>query len=171
MSKYQLRLDIIDKLDSIIDNKDISNNLEIGIYNNCIRNAEQMGIIKKWDNNHFIKLYLLSVISIYSNLKKESYIGNDYLLNVIKQGEVQAYDVPFLKPENIFPERWKPILDKKFKRDKLKYEKRTEIATNLYQCSRCGERKCAMYQLQTRSADEPMTTFVTCLVCDKRWKC
>jgi transcription elongation factor S-II len=24
--------------------------------------------------------------------------------------------------------------------------------------------------MQTRSADEPMTTFVTCLVCDKHWK-
>ena len=27
------------------------------------------------------------------------------------------------------------------------------------------------YQLQTRSADEPMTTFVSCLKCATRWKC
>lgn len=171
MSKYKLREDMIEKLDILINNTDLTTNLETGIYNNCIRNAEQMGIIKKWDNDHFIKLYMLSVISIYSNLNKNSYIGNDFLLESLKKGEIQAYDVPFLKPEETFPDRWKPILDKKYKRDALKYEKRTEIATNLYQCSRCKERKCAMYQLQTRSADEPMTTFVTCLVCDKRWKC
>ena len=31
--------------------------------------------------------------------------------------------------------------------------------------------KCTYYQLQTRSADEPMTTFVTCINCGNRWKC
>jgi hypothetical protein len=25
--------------------------------------------------------------------------------------------------------------------------------------------------LQTRSADEPMTTFVTCIACGCRWRC
>ena len=31
--------------------------------------------------------------------------------------------------------------------------------------------QCSYYQLQTRSADEPMTTFVTCINCGARWKC
>ena len=37
------------------------------------------------------------------------------------------------------------------------------------QCGRCKQRKCTSYDLQTRSADEPMTTFVTCLNCGNRW--
>ena len=38
-------------------------------------------------------------------------------------------------------------------------------------CSRCKRKtKCDYYQMQTRSADEPMTTFITCLECDKKWK-
>ena len=38
-------------------------------------------------------------------------------------------------------------------------------------CSRCKKKtNCDYYQLQTRSADEPMTTFVTCLECNKQWK-
>ena len=45
-----------------------------------------------------------------------------------------------------------------------------EQATDQYQCSRCHKRECTYYQLQTRSADEPMTTFVTCLNCGKRWR-
>jgi hypothetical protein len=30
---------------------------------------------------------------------------------------------------------------------------------------------CSSQQLQTRSADEPMTTFVTCVACNNKWKC
>lgn len=42
--------------------------------------------------------------------------------------------------------------------------------TDMFQCSKCHERKCSYYQLQTRSCDEPMTTFVTCTVCGNRWR-
>lgn len=42
--------------------------------------------------------------------------------------------------------------------------------TDQFKCSRCGQRKCTYYQMQTRSADEPMTTYVTCVNCSKRWK-
>jgi len=43
-------------------------------------------------------------------------------------------------------------------------------SSDQFQCGRCKERKCTYYQKQTRSADEPMTTFVTCTVCGNRWK-
>jgi len=38
-------------------------------------------------------------------------------------------------------------------------------------CSKCKGQKTSSYALQTRSADEPMTVFVTCLTCGKRWRC
>lgn len=63
-------------------------------------------------------------------------------------------------------------------------------ATEMFRCSKCKQRKCTYYQKQTRyalrfgiwllkmlshafrsSADEPMTTFVTCLNCSNRWRC
>jgi len=43
-------------------------------------------------------------------------------------------------------------------------------STDMFYCRKCQKRKCTYYQMQTRSADEPMTTFVTCLVCGNRWK-
>ena len=43
-------------------------------------------------------------------------------------------------------------------------------ARHQFKCGRCKNRKCTYYQKQTRSADEPMTTFVTCTVCGNRWK-
>lgn len=42
--------------------------------------------------------------------------------------------------------------------------------TDIFQCSKCKQRKCTYSQLQTRSCDEPMTTFVFCTVCGNRWK-
>ncbi|XXG40033.1 hypothetical protein AAC387_Pa01g0846 [Persea americana] len=45
-----------------------------------------------------------------------------------------------------------------------------KATTDQFKCSRCGQRKTTYYQLQTRSADEPMTTFVTCVNCNKHWK-
>lgn len=42
--------------------------------------------------------------------------------------------------------------------------------TDAFRCGKCGQRRCSYYQMQTRSADEPMTTFVTCLNCNNRWK-
>jgi DNA-directed RNA polymerase subunit M/transcription elongation factor TFIIS len=46
----------------------------------------------------------------------------------------------------------------------------SEPQEGMFRCSKCKSKKTTHYQLQTRSADEPMTTFVTCLDCDKRWK-
>ncbi|KAF2566743.1 hypothetical protein F2Q68_00024180 [Brassica cretica] len=45
-----------------------------------------------------------------------------------------------------------------------------KASTDQFKCGRCGQRKCTYYQMQTRSADEPMTTYVTCVNCDNHWK-
>ncbi|ODM93973.1 Transcription elongation factor S-II [Orchesella cincta] len=42
--------------------------------------------------------------------------------------------------------------------------------TDLLKCGKCGKRDCTYNQLQTRSSDEPMTTFVLCNACGNRWK-
>lgn len=36
--------------------------------------------------------------------------------------------------------------------------------TDQFQCGKCKKRQTSYYQMQTRSADEPMTTFVICQV-------
>jgi len=45
-----------------------------------------------------------------------------------------------------------------------------QAETDAFKCGRCKQRKCRYRQAQTRSADEPMTTFVTCTNCGNRWK-
>ncbi|RMJ24982.1 transcription elongation factor SII [Aspergillus sp. HF37] len=43
------------------------------------------------------------------------------------------------------------------------------ISANL-QCGKCGQKKVTYTEAQTRSADEPMTLFCTCLNCGKSWR-
>jgi transcription elongation factor S-II len=45
------------------------------------------------------------------------------------------------------------------------------LQASLFTCGRCKSVKTTSTQKQTRSADEPMTVFVLCLNCGKRWKC
>ncbi|KAI9102467.1 transcription factor S-II, central domain-containing protein [Phlyctochytrium arcticum] len=46
----------------------------------------------------------------------------------------------------------------------------TQAETDMFQCGKCKQRKTKYFQMQTRSADEPMTTFVTCVHCGNKWK-
>ncbi|EKG07322.1 transcription elongation factor, putative [Trypanosoma cruzi] len=51
-------------------------------------------------------------------------------------------------------------------------EIRRAMATKstLFQCPSCKARDCSWTQKQTRSADEPMTVFCICNVCDHKWR-
>uniref|UniRef100_A0A6C0J010 TFIIS-type domain-containing protein n=1 Tax=viral metagenome TaxID=1070528 RepID=A0A6C0J010_9ZZZZ len=172
-----LRDKIIDKLTILLekhnfaDAKNISKQIEKGIYNNSISKADEKQILKKWENNFFRKMYIMKAISIYSNLDPNSYIQNKRFIERFRNKEFKPDDLAFLDSLQIFPETWKKIYDEKEKRNKILYEIDMNMATDIFTCSRCHKNKCTYYQLQTRSADEPMTTFVTCINCGKRWKC
>ncbi|CAJ1410818.1 unnamed protein product [Effrenium voratum] len=45
-----------------------------------------------------------------------------------------------------------------------------QLTTGMFTCGKCKGNKTTYFQMQTRSSDEPMTTFVTCLTCSNRWK-
>ncbi|XP_077407578.1 transcription elongation factor A protein 2 isoform X2 [Vanacampus margaritifer] len=42
--------------------------------------------------------------------------------------------------------------------------------TDMFVCKKCQGKDCTYTQVQTRSADEPMTTYVMCNDCGNRWK-
>jgi transcription elongation factor S-II len=143
----------------------ITSNLEKGVYNWAIQNAAKQNIVKKWSNPFFVTLYIDRLRSVYINLKKPSVAA------MVVQQTIPAKDFAFMTHQEICPEKWKQLIDDKKVRDKQKYEPNIEASTDNFTCNKCKSKKCTYYQLQTRSADEPMTTFVTCLECGKRWKC
>lgn len=166
------RENAIVKLQNLVSNKQLAIDIEAGIYEYTINYLTEKGVVDhRFENAIFSKIYSSTLISNYINLDKKSYIKNTRLLGRLKKKEFDPKTLAMMTREYKFPEHWKPYTDEKLKRDKALYETRTETATDTFKCSRCRKRKCTYYQLQTRSADEPMTTFVTCLNCGKRWKC
>ena len=144
--------------------------IEKGIYNYTINKCHFRKKIPIWENNHFTDIYISKVKNIYLNLNSTEYIKNDYLINKMKENEIDPYDLAFIDTFKLFPEKWSDIIDEKMKIEKLLKESLQESASDLFKCPRCHKRKTIHCEVQTRSSDEPMTTFITCLECGKKWK-
>ena len=153
------------KIHPILD-LDVSDatNLEIGIFNYAIKEATRKKIVKKWENPHFVSIYIDRLRSIYMNLK------NEHLKNLIRNGEVEPKQLAFMTHQEFNPDHWRDLIEKKMKRDASKYNDNIQASTNMYTCRKCKSTRCTYYEMQTRSADEPATIFVTCLDCGKHWR-
>ena len=157
------RANIRQKLDAILENEKNSLNLEKGIFNYALKEADRRKIVKKWDNKHFIQIYLDHLRSIMTNLKGE-------ILQQISDGTIKPHVVAFMTHQELCYEKWSGFIDAKIKRDKNKFETNISASTDLFTCRKCKGNQCTYYQQQTRSADEPMTTFVQCCLCGNRFK-
>ena len=158
------RKNIISKIKDILENEKDSINLEKGVFNYAIRESGNRKIIKKWENTYFVQIYIDRLRSIYLNLK------NEELLKQIKSGEITPQVLAFMSHQEMNPIAWKTLIDEKIKRDTNKYSNNLQASTDMFTCKKCKSKKCTYYELQTRSADEPATIFVTCLDCGKNWK-
>jgi transcription elongation factor S-II len=106
---------------------------------------------------------------ICANLHPNCYIQNTKLLERYKKKEFTFDDLMTWTETEIFPERNKELAEKQFQREQRLLEGNKANATDQFFCTRCHKRQCTYYELQTRSADEPMTIFVQCVNCGKRW--
>jgi transcription elongation factor S-II len=157
------RSNIREKFKTILNDEKIISNMEKGIFNYSLKEAERYKIVKKWDNKYFVQIYVDRLRSIILNLKGE-------LLQQINDGKIQPHIVAFMTHQELSPEKWSLLIDAKTKRDKNKFETTIAAATDTFTCRKCKGNQCTYYQMQTRSADEPMTTFVNCLLCSARFK-
>ena len=142
-------------------------NLERGIYNYTLRESDTKNIVKKWDNGYFVQIYADRLRTVCINM------GSGHVIQLMVTKQIKAHELAFMSHQDMNPAKWSALIKAKQLRDKHKYETKVEASTDNFTCpnSKCRSTKCTYYQLQTRSADEPMTTFVTCIDCGKRWKC
>jgi transcription elongation factor S-II len=144
--------------------------IEKGIYNWCIDYATSKSIVKNWSNPVFAQLYGDKFRSVMANIDPNSYVGNKNLLQRLHDKQIQPHHLAFMERQQIFPEIWQSIIDEKTKRDAHIGESSIAAMTDQYKCGRCKKRECVYYEIQTRSADEPMDLRITCLNCGNRWR-
>lgn len=146
------RTNYIEQLNKIIDKKN-SKLIEQSIYEFTIDYATVN------DTPYLIEqIYESKTEEIINLLNNKEF----YLFKAIKEGVIDVSKIGFMKPTELNPDKYNKIIKKRMKEeDKIN----NQAASTVYTCKKCKKNKCQVTQRQTRSADEPATTFVTCIEC------
>ncbi|XP_046856789.1 transcription elongation factor S-II-like [Xenia sp. Carnegie-2017] len=113
--------------------------------------------------------YKARIRSRVSNLRDPK---NEKLREAVLSGEITPERMAKMTAEEMANDEIK-TLRKKFTKEAINDAQMAVTAgtpTDLFKCGKCQKRHCTYTQVQTRSADEPMTTFVYCQECGNRWK-
>ena len=162
-------------------------NMEIAIFNWAVKSCKKddlvwktkkpgEAIIKKNGTIEFANsaktpgfrfLYTAKVRSINANLRKFPHFKE-----TISSQKLHPKSVPDMKPFEIDNALWQPIFDKNAAKElaKARWEEEEQGTSGLYVCKKCKSDKTAHVSVQTRSADEPMTVYITCKICRHNWK-
>ena len=167
-----IRAKVVQNFDEVLDDTELATQLEESLLHVVSDQAIKENMDIEWSNRVFWNMYRSRAISLYENLRgKNSYVKNDIdWVEKLKSGEISVRSFAEITAVDMCPARWKAVIENIIETEKKLYAK-SDSASIFMWCSDCKKKtKCTYYQLQTRSADEPMTTFVTCLECDRRWK-
>lgn len=113
-----------------------------------------------WSNPLFQDTYAHKIQSVIFNLKQRP-------AELLERFHVK--DIPFLSSEELNPDLWNPIIEKK-KIQEMHMGQKPLAMTNEFKCGKCKKRECIYDQRQVRSCDEPMTLFITCVNCGNKWR-
>jgi transcription elongation factor S-II len=111
--------------------------------------------------------YKSKIRSLVSNLKT-----NDQLRNGVLDRSISGKHFASMTTEEMMSKDRKAQVEEAHKANMAEAVSAQQMhaETDMFKCGKCHHRKTTYFQMQTRSADEPMTTFVTCLHCNNRWK-
>jgi transcription elongation factor S-II len=135
--------------------------MERSAYNRAIAVSKEKGTSCSWSNPRFVRAYESCVLFCAANMPG--------ILQALRTGGCQPADSASLTHRELRPEVWAELLAEKRVMDENAMV-RPKANTSAFVCSRCRSRECYFHEMQTRSADEPMTIFVTCLDCDHKWR-
>ena len=116
--------------------------------------------------------YVNRVLEIMHNLKDEN---NNEFRNDIIEGKITPEELCTMEATEMLNKNKQEEIEKQIK-DKIDEvrtdwnEKHGQVTEGMYNCRICGGKKTIQHEQQTRSADEPMTLFITCVNCKYTWK-
>lgn len=152
------------KLSDLLLNIDIAIKIETSIFEYALIYCTN----NKYEANYVKPIYEDKLREIISNLdENKKGIENKTFKKNILSGKINPTNVAFLSPVQIHPQKWMHLTRKK---EYIEQRENNIAYSDAYKCFKCGESKCKITQAQTRSADEPMTTFVVCVVCHNTFK-
>lgn len=144
-------------------NEYIPSNVSKKIENAIYKYSTEYTRIKKRPTEEINQIYMTKINDLYFNIKSDD--NPDLLINII-DNNIDIEKIPYMTASELNSKQWESII----KRREYIENKKNYCEESVYSCKRCKEKKCHVYQLQTRSADEPMTTFVQCLNCGHTMK-
>lgn len=161
----EFRFEAYSKLKNFFNEND-SRKLEHFIYNYSISESIKRDVVVMWEDRLFKTIYLDKVIFIYANLARD----NNKFFKHFKKSKMKLEDLITLKREDISPEKWTDIINKNREKEDVLFEHKAYTMSTQYKCKKCKKRDVSIEMFQTRSADEPMTAFITCNNCGFHWK-
>ena len=155
------RNSIIDIFEPILKSVSSANELEAAIYQFTMERYSY------WGQLQFRNTYRAKVRSIKFNLTNKN---NPNFVEQVLNKKIPVSSIPFMKSYEIFPELYESIFEKVAQKNlKEKFDTNKKVC-GLFTCEKCKSKETTYYEMQTRSADEPMTAFITCITCENRWK-
>ena len=170
ISSRRLTLSVLKNFCSDICTDDEQLELEMGIYNASLEEAKRRLIPLTWDHETFRWIYSMIAKRVISNFQPNSYVRNSHLIERWREGEFTLQEIGHWSSYELHPTFWKGLKDQQFRREQRILEGNVAMATDRFRCSRCQKKMTTYYEMQTRSADEPMTIFINCMNCGKQWK-
>jgi DNA-directed RNA polymerase subunit M/transcription elongation factor TFIIS len=144
--------------------------LEKGIFHSTIENCRIQQCWRRWENPEFQAHYQVIARRTITNLDPASYVKNKDLVAAVASKSILIREIPFLPMTELYPEKWKALVDHQVKQEIRALEGDKDMSSNMFKCKACGKSQTTYYELQTRSADEPMTIFIRCIPCGKQWR-
>ena len=157
---HAMRVFVREKFCHMLKSKKHGTNAEISVYNYTVMRFKSNRQPRTWSNRSFKAYYKHAYMKL-----KSIFETCDWIKERVQCGEYEVQRAIF-EHRSVFNDKWKMQ-----ETDIITMKKKLEnIPDGIFTCGRCKSRKVTYYQLQIRSADEPMTTFCTCHNCDNRWK-
>ena len=160
-----LRSHVLKLFSEHLESKD-AEKLEKSVYNFTIAKATKQRIERSWSNKFFKMFYKNKANSLNHNLKY------GILVSAIKNKTHKMKHIPYLLSWELWPEMYEAHFQKKLTKEMIQLQDQANMqnTSGMFSCGKCKSECTTYFSLQTRSADEPMTNYITCMKCGHKWK-
>ena len=187
-----LRNHVRSSLAKLVPDRPYARNIEKSVWEWAVAETKRRGEPHAFENRFFRSRYKHKVLALTNELKRGEWVAcvmtpdeaggvrvaleiQPHLLHKLFTRELKSTDLVHMGPYAIWPEgpmaqTMTASREKDLQKERAKAQM-DEDYVGQFKCGKCKSVKTTYYQMQTRSADEPMTTYVTCMNCGSKWKC